>query len=103
MRPTARPPDPPRPTKSVGVTSPGRMFVMRATVFDRDAQSNLAPGAAVPARGAPGSAGRRRSVSCYIPAAMVTTQDVSFGMLWAKLIGSDARWAPGDDDAPPLR
>lgn len=33
---------------------------------------------------------------------MVTTQDVSFGMLWAKLVGQGARWAPGDDDAPPL-
>ena len=33
---------------------------------------------------------------------MVTTQDVSFGMLWSKLIGAEARWAPGDDDAPPL-
>lgn len=34
---------------------------------------------------------------------MVTTQDVSFGMLWAKLIGPSARWAPGDDDAPPFQ
>lgn len=34
--------------------------------------------------------------------AMVTTQDVSFGMLWSKLIGASARWAPGDDDVPPL-
>lgn len=33
---------------------------------------------------------------------MVTTQDVSFGMLWAKLVGTDARWAPGDDALPPL-
>ncbi|UJR82250.1 hypothetical protein [Sandaracinus amylolyticus] len=33
---------------------------------------------------------------------MVTTQDVSFGMLWAKLVGKGARWAPGDDDAPAL-
>lgn len=33
---------------------------------------------------------------------MVTTQDVSFGMLWAKLIGDSARWAPGDDGVPAL-
>lgn len=33
---------------------------------------------------------------------MVTTQDVSFGMLWTKLVGTTARWAPGDDDAPAL-
>lgn len=34
---------------------------------------------------------------------MVTTQDVSFGMLWTKLVGERARWAPGDDDAPALQ
>lgn len=34
---------------------------------------------------------------------MVTTQDVSFGTLWTKLVGEGARWAPGDDDAPALQ
>jgi hypothetical protein len=34
---------------------------------------------------------------------MVTTQDVSFGTLWTKLVGERARWAPGDDDAPALQ
>ncbi len=34
---------------------------------------------------------------------MVTTMDVSFGMLWSKLLGAEARWAPGDDDSAPLR
>ncbi|MDQ3036005.1 MAG: hypothetical protein M3Y87_26615 [Myxococcota bacterium] len=33
---------------------------------------------------------------------MVTTQDVSFGVLWTKLVGESARWAPGDDEAPAL-
>lgn len=33
---------------------------------------------------------------------MVSTQDVSFGMLWTKIIGERARWQPGDDDAPAL-
>ena len=33
---------------------------------------------------------------------MVTTQDVSFGVLWTRLIGAHARWAPGDEDAPAL-
>lgn len=33
---------------------------------------------------------------------MVTTQDVSFGMLWSKLVGAEARWAPGDDDVAAL-
>jgi hypothetical protein len=31
---------------------------------------------------------------------MVTTQDVSFGTLWVKLIGKTARWTPGDDRLP---
>lgn len=34
---------------------------------------------------------------------MVTTQDVSFGMFWTKLVGESARWAPGDDDGPALQ
>jgi hypothetical protein len=34
---------------------------------------------------------------------MVTTQDVSFGVLWTKLAGEGARWAPGDDDEPALQ
>lgn len=33
---------------------------------------------------------------------MVTTQDVSFGSMWTKLIGKSARWAPGDDTVAPL-
>lgn len=33
---------------------------------------------------------------------MVSTQDVGFGTLWAKLLGDDARWEPGEDDVPAL-
>ena len=33
---------------------------------------------------------------------MVSTQDVGFGTLWAKLLGDDARWEDGEDDVPAL-
>lgn len=33
---------------------------------------------------------------------MVSTQDVGFGTLWAKLVGEGARWEPGADDIPAL-
>lgn len=33
---------------------------------------------------------------------MVSTQDVGFGTLWAKLLGEDARWEAGEDDVPAL-
>jgi hypothetical protein len=33
---------------------------------------------------------------------MVSTQDVGFGTLWAKLVGDGARWEPGADDIPAL-
>ena len=33
---------------------------------------------------------------------MVSTQDVGFGTLWAKLIGDGARWEPGADEVAPL-
>jgi len=33
---------------------------------------------------------------------MVSTQDVGFGTLWAKLVGPSARWEPGDDEVPAL-
>ncbi len=29
---------------------------------------------------------------------MVSTQDVGFGTLWAKLVGKNARWEPGGDE-----
>jgi hypothetical protein len=34
---------------------------------------------------------------------MVTTQDVSLGTLWVRLVGPNARWAPGEDDNPALQ
>ena len=33
---------------------------------------------------------------------MVSTQDVGFGTLWAKLVGKSARWEPGGDDVAAL-
>jgi hypothetical protein len=33
---------------------------------------------------------------------MVSTQDVGFGTLWAKLVGKSARWEPGGDEIPAL-
>lgn len=33
---------------------------------------------------------------------MVTTQDVSFGSLWLRLLGSRARWEPGSDHVSPF-
>lgn len=33
---------------------------------------------------------------------MVSTQDVGFGTLWAKLVGKSARWEPGGDDIAAL-
>lgn len=33
---------------------------------------------------------------------MVSTQDVSFGTMWMRLVGDAARWDAGDDRAPAL-
>ncbi len=33
---------------------------------------------------------------------MVSTQDVSFGTMWTRLVGASARWEPGGDDVPAL-
>jgi len=32
---------------------------------------------------------------------MVTTQDLSLGTLWVRLLGASARWAPGEDPSLP--
>lgn len=33
---------------------------------------------------------------------VVTTQDVSFGACWVRLVGAQARWEPGAGSVPPL-
>jgi hypothetical protein len=35
--------------------------------------------------------------------AVVSTQDVSFGSAWTRLIGDRARWDSGTDELPPLQ
>lgn len=53
------------------------------------------------------SAARRLDVALALAhhrpvSGIVTTQDVSFGACWVRLVGARARWEPGAGSVPPL-
>ena len=43
------------------------------------------------------------SAARRLPSPVVSTQDVSFGTMWIRLVGDSACWDSGDDRVPPLK